>query len=78
MKDFAFIFATVMALEIIDHAFGKAIGMAVSVTALIACLIFLYHAGAQAIEARRAETAKTGSVEDESAVPKECAQKGGA
>jgi hypothetical protein len=33
---------------------------------------------AQAIEARRAETAKTGSVEDESAVPKECAQKGGA
>jgi hypothetical protein len=32
---------------------------------------------AQAIEARRAETG-TGSVEDESAVPKECAQKGGA
>jgi methionyl-tRNA formyltransferase len=32
---------------------------------------------AQAIEAQRAETAKTGSVEDESAVTKECAQKGG-
>lgn len=33
---------------------------------------------AQAIEARRAETAKTGSVEDESAVPEGCANHGAA
>lgn len=33
---------------------------------------------AQAIEARRAATENTGAVEDESAVPKECAQKGSA
>jgi hypothetical protein len=46
MRDAAFIVAVICALSVIDHVFGKPVGLAVALTALIACLLFLYHAGA--------------------------------
>ena len=56
MKDMVLVFGTVMAMEVIDHSFGRAVGMAVAVTAFVGCIIFLWHEGAKAIEARRTET----------------------
>jgi hypothetical protein len=50
MSDMAVIMGTIFAVEIIDHIFGKAVGLAVAATGLLGCLIFLWHAGKQKLD----------------------------
>jgi hypothetical protein len=45
VKDFAEIAVVIFAMEVIDHLFGRAVGLAVAVTAFVACILFLWHAG---------------------------------
>jgi hypothetical protein len=48
MKDLSIMLAVVFGMEVIDHVFGRAVGMAVAITALIGIVAFLWHAGKDA------------------------------